>query len=157
MWPTQWLTDTVVTEAAVWGTRWSEDLTGKAVLELDRLPIDDHLFRPGGRPVPWTGAIGYICQGESDLNHWEIKLQSATFGKQYTSNLASFIVMLLKSWLVPTHSVWEEGTTILHKTGSPSIQASTGTKVKSKWNGHNKLDLFVSSVLVMWTVEWKAF
>ena len=64
MWPTQCLTDTVVTKAAVRGTRLSEDLTGEAVLELDRLPIDDHLSRPGGRPVTRTGTVGYVCQGD---------------------------------------------------------------------------------------------
>lgn len=43
-----------------------EDLTGEAVLEFDRLTIDDHLSGPGGRPVAsGTGTVGHVC-GERD-------------------------------------------------------------------------------------------
>lgn len=53
------LTHTVVTEAAVGGTWRSEDLAGEAILQLDRLAIDDHLLGPGRRPVAST-AISHI-------------------------------------------------------------------------------------------------
>lgn len=55
------LTYTVVTQAAVRGPWGPEDLAGEAVLELHRLPVDDHLSGPRGRPVPWTtGAISGV-------------------------------------------------------------------------------------------------
>lgn len=53
------LTHTVVAEAAVGGTWRSEDLAGEAVLQLDRLAVDDHLLRPGWRPVAGA-AIGHV-------------------------------------------------------------------------------------------------
>lgn len=58
------LTHTVVTEAAVGGTRWSEDFAGKAIFQLDSLTIDDDLLGPGRRSVA-RAAIGHIC-GEKD-------------------------------------------------------------------------------------------
>lgn len=53
------LTHTVVAEAAVGGTWRSEDLAGEAVLQLDCLPVDDHLLRPGGGPVAGA-AVGHV-------------------------------------------------------------------------------------------------
>lgn len=41
------------------GTRWSEDLAGEAILQLDCLAIDDHLLSPGRGPVAGT-AISHI-------------------------------------------------------------------------------------------------
>lgn len=41
------------------GTWRSEDLAGEAVLQLDRLAVDDHLLCPGGRPVAGA-AVSHI-------------------------------------------------------------------------------------------------
>lgn len=55
------LTHTIVAQAAVRGPWGPEDLAGEAVLELHRLPVDDHLSGPRGRPVPWTtGAVSRV-------------------------------------------------------------------------------------------------
>lgn len=53
------LTHTVVAEAAVGGTWRSEDLAGEAVLQLDRLAVDDHLLGPGRGSVA-RAAIGHV-------------------------------------------------------------------------------------------------
>lgn len=45
------------------GTWWSEDLAGEAVLQLDCLAVDDHLLRPGGRPVAGA-AVRHVCGHE---------------------------------------------------------------------------------------------
>ncbi len=51
----------VVANGAVGGARRTEDLAGKAVLQLDGLVADDHLLGPGrrteGAAVP-SGAVG---------------------------------------------------------------------------------------------------
>lgn len=52
------------------GGAWrSEDLAGEAVLELDRLAVDDHLLRPGRRPVAGA-AVGHVCgcTGEKEMH-----------------------------------------------------------------------------------------
>lgn len=41
------------------GTWWSEDFARKAILQLDRLAIDDDLFGPGRRSVA-CAAISHI-------------------------------------------------------------------------------------------------
>lgn len=53
------LTNTVVTEAAVRGTWWSEDFASKAILQFDCLAVDGYFFCPGRRPVTCT-AISHI-------------------------------------------------------------------------------------------------
>ena len=42
------------------GPRRPEDLAGEAVLELHRLPVDDHLSGPGGRSVAGA-AVRPVC------------------------------------------------------------------------------------------------
>lgn len=55
----QTLTHTVVTEATMGGTWWSEDFARKAILQFDCLTVDDHLLSPGRRPVA-RAAISHI-------------------------------------------------------------------------------------------------
>lgn len=59
------LTHTIVTEAAVGGTWWSEDLAGEAVLQFDCLAVDDHLLGPGWRPVACAAVSHILRRGEN--------------------------------------------------------------------------------------------
>lgn len=44
----------IVAETAVRGTRWPEYLAGEAILQLDRLPLDEHLLGAWRRAVCGT-------------------------------------------------------------------------------------------------------
>ena len=61
------------------GARRPEDLAREAVLQLHRLPIDDHLLGPGGRPVAGTairpvygndGRVARQGEGTKDGEKW---------------------------------------------------------------------------------------
>lgn len=53
------LTHTVVADAAVRGTGWTEDLTRVAVLQLHYLVVDLEVFNPWGWALTlWHGPIG---------------------------------------------------------------------------------------------------
>lgn len=44
----------IVAQTAVRGTRWPEYLAGEAILQLDRLPLDEHLLGTWRRAVCGT-------------------------------------------------------------------------------------------------------
>ncbi len=58
----RFLTDAVVTDAAVRRSRWSEDLAGVAVLELDDLVVDLHIADSRWGSLPRRDVpIGCLC------------------------------------------------------------------------------------------------
>lgn len=58
----KFLTDAVVTDAAVRRSRWSEDLAGVAVLELDDLVVDLHVADSRWGSLPCGDVpIGGLC------------------------------------------------------------------------------------------------
>lgn len=66
----RYLTDTVVTDAAVRCSRWSEDLAGVAVLKLDDLVVDLHISDSRWRSLPCRDVtVSSLCLKKKGKRH----------------------------------------------------------------------------------------
>lgn len=66
----RFLTNTVVADAAVRCSRWSEDLAGVAVLELDDLVVDLNVADSRWGSLPCRDVpIGSLCGNKNHISH----------------------------------------------------------------------------------------